>query len=241
MSSREEWAGCGARDPLVVGNRRGLAIRKPGEAAPPAPEPEEREDDEEEEEVRRRAELRGVRATSLPRRPFRRWGLLAPRGRDDAPLRAGRLEGATWRGSRGRLRLLGHPSDALPQWYLTLRRSDAMGTFPVPVVCPSQCCGFQGRHSAPRRAHGPSAEPHDALPCCRGPSATIHNAAPLPSRQGASGAAQRRSTFRSPSRGSERRRSSRPLGCSRPQAPDAKGGPRAGWPLGSRRPAPPRA
>lgn len=181
-------------DPLDVRNLRELAIRKPGEVAPPAPEPEEREDDEEEEEVRRRAELRDVRATSFPRRAFRRWGLLAPRGRD-AQLRTDRLEGATWPGSRGRLRLLGHPSDVLPQWYLTLRRSDAMGTcqgqrgkdgeaaspptsgkppgqrqgpppltFPVPVVCPSQCCRFQGRHSAPRRAHGPSAEPHDALP-----------------------------------------------------------------------------
>lgn len=32
-------------------------------------------------------------------------------------------------------------------------------TFPVPVVCPSQCCGLQGRRSAPRSAHGPSAEP----------------------------------------------------------------------------------
>lgn len=154
--------GCSG-DPLDVRNLRELAIRKPGEVAPPAPEPEEREDDEEEEEVRRRAELRDVRATSFPRRAFRRWGLLAPRGRD-AQLRTDRLEGATWPGSRGRLRLLGHPSDVLPQWYLTLRRSDAMGTFPVPVVCPSQCCRFQGRHSAPRRAHGPSAEPHDALP-----------------------------------------------------------------------------
>lgn len=126
------------------------------------------------------------------------------------------------RGSRGRLRLLGHPSDVLPQWYLTLRRSDAMGTcqgqrdkecstglrgcsphatgkppgqprrpapltFPVPVVCPSQCCGLQGRHSAPRRAHGPSAEPQDALP--RTPSVTV-NTTPLPRRRGTSGAAR---------------------------------------------------
>lgn len=112
---------------MDVRNLRGLGIRKPGEAAPLAPEPEEREDDEEEEEVRRRAELRDGRATSSPRRAFRRWGLLAPRGRD-AHLRTGRPEGATLPGSRGRLRLLGHPSDVLPQWYLTLRRSDAMGT-----------------------------------------------------------------------------------------------------------------
>lgn len=126
ISSREERAGCRG-DPLDVRNLRGFAIRKPGEAAPPAPESEEREDDEEEEEVRRRAELRDERATSLPRRAFRRWGLLAPRGRDEQ-LRMDRLEGATWPGSRGRLRLLGHPSDVLPQWYLTLRRSDAMGT-----------------------------------------------------------------------------------------------------------------
>lgn len=99
---------------MDVNSLRGLAIRKPGEAASPTPEPEEREDEEEEEEVRRRTELRGARATSSPRRTFRRWGLLAPRGRD-AHLRPGRLEGATLPGSRGRLRLLGHPSDVLPQ------------------------------------------------------------------------------------------------------------------------------
>lgn len=99
---------------MDVSNLRGLAIRKPGEAAPPAPEPEERDNDEEEEDVRRRTELRGARATSSPRRTFRRWGLLAPRGRD-AHLRPGRLEEATLPGSRGRLRLLGHPSDVLPQ------------------------------------------------------------------------------------------------------------------------------
>lgn len=42
----------------------------------------------------------------------------------------------------------------LGQW-----RGSAPLTFPVPVVCPSQCCGLQGRHTAPRSAHGPSAEP----------------------------------------------------------------------------------
>lgn len=80
---------------------------------------------------------------------------------------------------------------------------------------------------APRRA---------AVVCAR----SYLNTAPLPRRREASGAAQR-STFRSPLLGAESVRGSRPSGFWRPQAPDAKGGPRAGWPLGSHRPAPPRA
>jgi hypothetical protein len=39
------------------------------------------------------------------------------------------------------------------------RRESAPLTFPVPVVCPFQCYGLRGRHSAPRSVRGPSAEP----------------------------------------------------------------------------------
>jgi hypothetical protein len=113
-------------------NPRVLRIRQPWEAAPPTPGPEEWEEDDDDEFLRRE-ELQdnlGVQASSSSCGAFRRLGLLAPGGRDAEP-RAGRLEGATSPGSRGQLRLLGHPSKAPLQWYLTLRRSDAMGTCKV--------------------------------------------------------------------------------------------------------------
>lgn len=183
------------------------------------------------------------------------------------------------RGSRGRLRLLGHPSDVLPQWYLTLRRSDAMGTcqgqrdkdcstglrgcsphatgkppgqprrpgpltFPVPVVCPSQCCGLQGRHSAPRRAHGPSAEPHDALrptTCCRGPLALLstprhsQDAEALPARRGAA-VNLRRPLAGLPTRAKPPYGAARVLRPGTPRAGRGRGGPSA--PAASSRPGP---
>jgi hypothetical protein len=125
-------------------NPRVLRIRQPWEAAPPTPGPEEWEEDDDDEFLRRE-ELQdnlGVQASSSSCGAFRRLGLLAPGGRDAEP-RAGRLEGATSPGSRGQLRLLGHPSKAPLQWYLTLRRSDAMGTFPSSFHCPSQFSAFR--------------------------------------------------------------------------------------------------
>lgn len=126
-----------------------LRITQPLEAAPPTPGPEECEE-EEEEEFLRRDELQdnlGAQATSSSLWAFKRFGLLAPADRD-AELRAERLEGATSLGSRRQLRLLGHPSEELLQWYLTLRRSDAMGTFPSSFHCPSQFSRFQSCQSA---------------------------------------------------------------------------------------------
>lgn len=125
-----------------------LRIRLPLEAAPSTPGPEEWE--EEEEEFLRRDESQdnlGVQATSSSFWAFRRLGLLAPPERD-AELGAGRLEGATSLVSRRQLRLREHPSEVLLQWYLTLRLSDAMGTFLPSFHCPSQVSRFQRCQSA---------------------------------------------------------------------------------------------
>lgn len=130
ISSSEGLAGP-RRDSLDERNPCALRLRQPLEAAPPTPGPDDWEEEEEEflwrDEPR---DSRSVQATSSSSWAFRRLGLLAPPDRD-AELRAGRLEGATWPGSRGRLRLRGHPPEVLLQWYLTLRRSDAMGTCKV--------------------------------------------------------------------------------------------------------------
>lgn len=126
-----------------------LRIRQPLEAAPSTPGPEEWEE-EEEEEFLRWAESQGnlgEQATSSSLWAFRRLGLLAPPERDEE-LRADRLEGATSLVSRRQLRLRELPSEVLLQWYLTLRRSDAMGTFPPSFHCPSQFSRFQRCQSA---------------------------------------------------------------------------------------------
>lgn len=124
-----------------------LGIKPRLQAAPPAPGPEEWEEEEEVELLRRECEevelLRRdePQDTSSSFWAFRRLGLLAP-PEGDTELRAGRLEGATSLGSRRQLRLRELRSEVLLQWYLTLRRSDAMGTFPL-FHCPSQFSRFQ--------------------------------------------------------------------------------------------------
>lgn len=129
ISSREGLAGRGG-EPPDGRKARVLRIRQPLAAAPSTPGPEDREEAEEEEESRRRAasqDTSGGQATSSSFWAFRRLGLRAPPARD-AELGAGRLEGATSPASRRQLRLRGRLSEGLLQWYLTLRRSDAMGT-----------------------------------------------------------------------------------------------------------------
>lgn len=129
-----------------------LRIRQPLEAAPPTPGPEECEEEEEEEFLRQEEPQGnlGAQATSSCFWAFRRLGLLVSPERG-AELRADRLEVATSPGSRRQLRLRGHPSEVLLQWYLTLRRSDAMGTCKV--------------KRGPGFLHRPSADPrHPKVP-----------------------------------------------------------------------------
>lgn len=135
-------------DPPDERNPRVLRIRQPLAAAPPTPGPEECEEEEEFLPQDEPQGNLGVQATSSSFWTFRRLGLLVPPERD-AELGAGRLEGATSLASRRQLRLRGHPSEVLLQWYLTLRRSDAMGTCKI-----KRGPGFQHQPSSDSRHPG---------------------------------------------------------------------------------------